>query len=189
MGLDATVDTGVLESTGVGATLSLRIVLVRVEVPTTTAQNQWLLGTAHDQTSPPVAAGAVFGIGGGWPLCGRGAGAAGCQTPDGHGLPSVLGCRALSPAGPQILEGAAPTEPAGLGQLLRYPMGSRRSGLLRRLAHIALGLLAHGPVVPPGLPPVNIRFVIVCTPGESGGWRPFSGPTCRPRPCRSNRGA
>ena len=68
-------------------------------------------------------------------------------------------------AGPQTLEGQAPTKPAGLGRAAPIPPGKTvevdwYGGQRKQLwvfSHTALWYT-------PGLPPVDIRFVLVCDP-------------------------
>ena len=67
---------------------------------------------------------------------------------------------------PQTHQGEAPTPLAGLGGALRYPLGDRGSGLVRRPAQNTVGLLAHGPVVHPALAP---RRHPLCPGGGPGG--------------------
>jgi len=75
----------------------------------------------------------------------------------------ALGCRAGSSprtaapgqAWPQTLAGETPAQLAGLGGALGYPLGERRSGLVRRRAQQAVGLLAPRAVVHPGVAPCH----------------------------------
>jgi hypothetical protein len=83
-----------------------------------------------------------------------------------HKSSAVSSARAPAPrqARPQANHGAAPPELAGLGRLLGYLLGDGGGGLVRRPAQTAVGVLPHGPVVYPGLAPVDIRYVLVCDP-------------------------
>ena len=95
------------------------------------------------------------------------------KQPGDHGLAPALGCRAVSPARapapgqarPQTHQGEAPTQLAGLGGALRYPLGDRGGGLVRRPAQDSCGSSRAPPCgTPRALPPVAIRFVLVCDP-------------------------
>ena len=67
--------------------------------------------------------------------------------------------------GPKPTEGQAPTQLAGLGGALRYALGDRGSGLVRRPAQNSCGSSRAPPCgTPRGLPPVAIRYVLVCDP-------------------------
>ena len=137
-----------------------------------TAQDQRGLGPADDAASAPLAPRTAVGVGRRWRLCRRLAGAGLREEPGGHGLAPALGCRAVSPASaspagqarPSTVEGQAPTPLASLGGTRRYALGNGGSGLVRRPTQ-KLWVFSHTALWHTrGLPPVDIRFVLVGDP-------------------------